>query len=196
MPVAAAQAGRAGRRPRADTPTAAGLPREAGRQRQRTPGWKFAEWEMKGVPAAPGGRVPSDIENGQCVLVRRDTREKQFVEAGRAGDRHPRCHWRPWQRTCTTAPMQNRENRTYGCHHHGRGQGAVPRRTPASSRPCGAATWPVSEAMKEDAGLSSRCMPFAQEHLSDVCPVLRQARPEDGRLGRSVRRRHRADSRA
>ena len=27
------------------------------------------------------------------------------------------------------------------------------------------------EAMKEKAGLSSRCMPFAQEHLSDVCPV-------------------------
>ena len=27
------------------------------------------------------------------------------------------------------------------------------------------------EAMKADAGLSSRCMPFAQEHLSDVCPV-------------------------
>ena len=27
------------------------------------------------------------------------------------------------------------------------------------------------EAMKEQAGLSSRCMPFAQEHLSDVCPV-------------------------
>ena len=29
----------------------------------------------------------------------------------------------------------------------------------------------VLEAMKADAGLSSRCMPFAQEHLSDVCPV-------------------------
>ena len=27
------------------------------------------------------------------------------------------------------------------------------------------------EAMKEQAGLSSRCMPFAQEHLADTCPV-------------------------
>ena len=45
----------------------------------KQPGWKFAQWEMKGVPV----RLevgPRDIENGQCVLVRRDTREKQFVK--------------------------------------------------------------------------------------------------------------------
>jgi prolyl-tRNA synthetase len=40
-----------------------------------TPGWKFAEWEMRGVPL----RLeigPKDIERGQVVLARRDTREK------------------------------------------------------------------------------------------------------------------------
>lgn len=40
-----------------------------------TPGWKFNEWEMRGVPA----RLelgPRDIKNGQAVLVRRDTGEK------------------------------------------------------------------------------------------------------------------------
>lgn len=44
-----------------------------------TPGWKFSEYEMKGVPL----RLeigPKDIENGQCVLVRRDNREKIFVK--------------------------------------------------------------------------------------------------------------------
>jgi prolyl-tRNA synthetase len=43
-----------------------------------TPGWKFAEWEMRGVPL----RLeigPKDIEKGQVVLVRRDTREKAPV---------------------------------------------------------------------------------------------------------------------
>jgi len=43
-----------------------------------TPGWKFAEWEMRGVPL----RLeigPRDIEQGQVVLVRRDTREKISV---------------------------------------------------------------------------------------------------------------------
>ena len=42
------------------------------------PGWKFSEYEMKGVPV----RVeigPKDIEKNQCVVVRRDTREKAFV---------------------------------------------------------------------------------------------------------------------
>ena len=42
------------------------------------PGWKFAEYEMKGVPI----RLeigPKDIEKNQCVLVRRDTMEKTFV---------------------------------------------------------------------------------------------------------------------
>ena len=45
---------------------------------EQSPGWKFAEYEMKGVPV----RVeigPKDIESNQCVLVRRDTREKYFV---------------------------------------------------------------------------------------------------------------------
>ncbi len=43
-----------------------------------SPGWKFAEYEMKGVPI----RIeigPRDIENNACVLVRRDNHEKQFI---------------------------------------------------------------------------------------------------------------------
>ena len=46
--------------------------------RDMSPGWKFNEWEMKGVPI----RIevgPRDIENNQAVLVRRDKNEKQFV---------------------------------------------------------------------------------------------------------------------
>jgi len=46
--------------------------------RDMSPGWKFNEWEMKGVPL----RIeigPRDIENNQAVLVRRDKNEKQFV---------------------------------------------------------------------------------------------------------------------
>ncbi len=44
----------------------------------KSPGWKFSEQEMLGIPV----RVelgPKDIENGQAVLVRRDTREKMVV---------------------------------------------------------------------------------------------------------------------
>lgn len=55
----------------------AGIRAEAD-ERDGTPGWKFNEWEMKGVPL----RMeigPRDVENNQAVLVRRDTHEKTFV---------------------------------------------------------------------------------------------------------------------
>ena len=44
----------------------------------KTPGWKFSEQEIQGIPA----RIeigPKDIEKNQCVIVRRDTREKIVV---------------------------------------------------------------------------------------------------------------------
>ncbi len=47
--------------------------------RDMSPGWKFNEWEMKGVPV----RIeigPRDIENNQAVVVRRDNLEKTFVK--------------------------------------------------------------------------------------------------------------------
>jgi len=48
------------------------------RRDDKTPGWKFNEWELRGVPL----RIevgPRDVQNGQAVVVRRDTREKQIV---------------------------------------------------------------------------------------------------------------------
>lgn len=48
-----------------------------------TSGWKFNEWEMKGVPL----RInlgPRDIEKGQVEFVRRDSREKVLSERGKA----------------------------------------------------------------------------------------------------------------
>ena len=56
---------------------------------EKSPGWKFAEQEMRGIPV----RIelgPKDIEKGQCILVRRDTREKYPVSfeelSGRLGE--------------------------------------------------------------------------------------------------------------
>jgi prolyl-tRNA synthetase len=50
------------------------------------PGFKYADWEMRGVPL----RLeigPKDIEKDQCVLVRRDTREKAFVPLASLAER-------------------------------------------------------------------------------------------------------------
>jgi len=56
--------------------------------RDQSPGWKFNEWEMKGVPV----RIeigPRDIENGQAVAVRRDTHEKSILSLGRLCEEIP-----------------------------------------------------------------------------------------------------------
>lgn len=59
----------------------AGVRVEADLDEEHSPGWKFNEHELRGVPV----RVelgPKDIEKGQAVLVRRDTGEKEFVSQG------------------------------------------------------------------------------------------------------------------
>jgi prolyl-tRNA synthetase len=56
-----------------------GLRVEADLDEEHSPGWKFNEHELRGVPV----RVelgPRDIEKGQAVLVRRDTGEKGFAD--------------------------------------------------------------------------------------------------------------------
>ena len=64
-----------------------------------TPGWKFAEYEMKGIPL----RLevgPRDIAEGQCVLVRRDTREKRPLLSSRISKRPFRHCWRISRSRC------------------------------------------------------------------------------------------------
>ena len=133
-----------------------------------SPGWKFAQYEMKGVPL----RLeigPKDIEKNQCVLVRRDTREKYFVSLDELETEIPRILGLLEENIYNRA-LENRESRTVACT-------TMDEVIKASNESTGfiKTMWCESaeceEQMKEQAGLSSRCMPFAQEHLSDVCPV-------------------------
>ena len=74
-------------------------PRHARRARRDTPGWKFAEWELRGVPL----RLeigPKDIEKSQVVLARRDTREKHADADGRPGRARQRAARRRSSRRC------------------------------------------------------------------------------------------------
>ncbi|MDP3012996.1 MAG: His/Gly/Thr/Pro-type tRNA ligase C-terminal domain-containing protein, partial [Candidatus Subteraquimicrobiales bacterium] len=55
-------------------------------RKEYTPGWKFNEWELKGVPL----RLeigPKDVKKNQVVLVRRDKRTKEFVSVDIAPER-------------------------------------------------------------------------------------------------------------
>lgn len=131
-----------------------------------SPGWKYAEYEMKGVPL----RLeigPRDIENGQCVLVRRDNREKTVVSLDELETAIPellqKVHDGLYQKA-----LARRESMTYTattldelC--------ALANEKPGLIR----AMWCGDEAcelkLKEQAGVTSRCMPFEQEHLADTC---------------------------
>ncbi len=134
----------------------------------QSPGWKFAEYEMKGVPL----RLeigPKDIEKEQCVLVRRDNGEKLFVALAdleaTVAKTLDAIHESMFQKA-----KENLEQHTYAAHsleeakklqeEHG---GFI------KTMWCGDLDCELK--MKEEAGMSSRCMPFAQEHLGDVCPI-------------------------
>jgi len=74
----------------ADTLKKAGIQTHADFRDQYTPGWKFNEWELKGVPL----RIeigPRDVQNRQCVLVRRDNSQELTVKDEEVVDKVKSC---------------------------------------------------------------------------------------------------------
>ena len=131
-----------------------------------SPGWKFAQYEMRGVPL----RLelgPKDIEKGQCVLVRRDTREKAFVPLEKLSAEIPRLLKQTHDSLFARA-LENRESRTFSAT-------TLEELTKIADERSGyiKAMWcgdlQCEEKLKEVAGVSSRCIPFEQEHISDTC---------------------------
>ena len=97
-------------------------------------GWKFAEYEMKGVPL----RLeigPKDIENNQCVLVRRDNGEKVFVSLDELEQKIPELLEAVHQGLFDKAFERRTISRTIIMSF-----ATLPTTSPALSRPCGAAT--------------------------------------------------------
>ena len=132
-----------------------------------SPGWKFSQWEMKGVPL----RLeigPKDIEKNQCVLVRRDTREKTFVSLDELETAIPRL-LEELSANLYQRALENREARTWAATTLDEVKKLAAENTGyIKTMWCGDEA--CEEKMKEEAGLSSRCMPFEQEQLSNVCP--------------------------
>ena len=131
------------------------------------PGWKFAQWEMKGVPL----RLeigPKDLEKNQCVLVRRDTREKVFVSLDELETAIP-AQLEALRKDLYQRALENREKRTWAATTMDEVKELAKANTGyIKTMWCGDLACEMK--MKEEAGLSSRCMPFEQEQLSDVCP--------------------------
>ena len=131
------------------------------------PGWKFSQWEMKGVPL----RLeigPKDLEKNQCVLVRRDTREKVFVSLDELETAIP-AQLEALRKDLYERALANREKRTWAATTMDQVKELAKANTGyIKTMWCGDLACEMK--MKEEVGLSSRCMPFEQEHLSDVCP--------------------------
>ncbi len=133
---------------------------------EQSAGWKFAEYEMKGVPL----RLelgPRDIENGTCVLVRRDNREKTIARLDELDTVIPQLLKAVHDGLYKNA-LARREAMTYAVRSFNE------LKDTADNKPglikamwCGDLSCELK--LKDEAGVTSRCMPFDQEQISDVC---------------------------
>ena len=131
-----------------------------------SPGYKFNYWEMKGVPV----RIemgPRDIENGECVLVRRDNGEKITVKTSELNFKLEEllkdiqtsmfndCKKRMQEKTTIAFNMDEFKNNMET------NQGFI------KAMWCGKEE--CEDKIREVTGAKSRCMPFEQEKISDNC---------------------------
>ena len=129
-------------------------------------GWKCAEYEMKGVPL----RVecgPRDLENGQCVIVRRTDREKVVVKLEEleqaVAEQLTAVHNGMFERA-----KKNLEDHIYEAHSVEEAK-ALQDANGGFVKTMWCGELECELKMKEVAGMSSRCIPFAQEKLGETC---------------------------
>lgn len=132
----------------------------------KMPGWKFAEYEMKGVPV----RVeigPKDIENNQCILARRDTMEKVTVSLDELETAIPQL-LETIQKDMLQKARENRDKNTRAAVTLDEFVNTI-ESNPGFIKAMWCGDRECEDKIKEVAGATSRCMPFEQEHLSDTC---------------------------
>ncbi len=132
----------------------------------KSPGWKFSEQEMRGIPL----RIevgPKDIEAGKCVVVRRDTKEKidvAFTELekkiGEILDK--------MQSDMLEAARARRDSQTFVATDYEEFKKIFSEKTGfVKAMWCGEQA--CEDKIKEELSVTSRCMPFEQENISDKC---------------------------
>ncbi|MBE6529253.1 MAG: proline--tRNA ligase [Ruminococcaceae bacterium] len=130
-------------------------------------GWKFSQYEMKGVPL----RLeigPRDIENNSCVLVSRVSREKKFVSldgiAEAVEEALKSVHDELYNRA-----LENQRARTYDAHSYEEFLDIAQNKS-GFIRAMWCGETECEEKIKDaTGGVKSRCIPEHEDHLSDVC---------------------------
>lgn len=132
----------------------------------KNPGWKFAEQEMRGIPA----RIeigPKDIEQNQCVIVRRDTREKIVVSLDEAVEKLAEV-FDIMQREMLERARAHRDAHTSTAVTYDEFKDAVENK-PGFVKAMWCGDLACEMKIKEDTAATSRCMPFEQETLAKTC---------------------------
>ncbi len=133
----------------------------------KTPGWKFADCEMRGIPV----RVelgPKDIEAGHCVVVRRDTREKIVVALDEIETKIPEI-LETIQKDMFERAKAHRDSHIWDAHNYDELKDVAANK-PGFIRAMWCGDRACEEKIKDELSVSSRCMPFNdQEQISDVC---------------------------
>ena len=131
-----------------------------------TPGWKFAEYEMKGVPV----RIeigPRDIENNCCVAVRRDNGEKTVISLDNLEEEVAKLLDSVTKGLYDKAYASRESMTNVALDLDSMVETADTKPGFIKAMWCGDRA--CEEQLKEKAGVSSRCMPFEQESLTDKC---------------------------
>ncbi|MCI8716843.1 MAG: proline--tRNA ligase [Lachnospiraceae bacterium] len=132
----------------------------------KSPGFKFAEQEMRGIPV----RVeigPKDIQANQAVLVRRDTSEKMIVSLEEIAAKIKEL-LQTIQTDMFEKAKARRDASISTAVNYEEFKDAV-KNKPGFIKAMWCGNQACEDKIKEDTTATSRCMPFVQEQLSDVC---------------------------
>lgn len=132
----------------------------------KSPGWKFSESEMRGIPI----RVeigPRDIEQNQAVLVRRDTHEKIMVSLDEL-DQQVRDLLDNIQKNMYERAKNHRDEHTSEAVDLDTFTKTVEEK-PGFVKAMWCGCQECEDKIKESTGATSRCIPFEQKTLSDTC---------------------------
>lgn len=131
-----------------------------------SPGWKFNEWEMKGVPI----RIeigPRDIENNQAMLFRRDVLEKEAVSLDNLEETVEKL-LKDINSNLLNKAKTMREERTFTVKTFDEMKEVLDKKLGfVKAMWCGETE--CEENIKDETGVTIRCIPFEQENLGDKC---------------------------
>ncbi len=136
--------------------------------RDQSPGWKFSEHEMRGVPV----RIevgPKDIEGGKCVVATRYNGEKQDVSFEDLAEKINDLLKNEIPKGMFEKAAANRTNKTYQCKTIEEINAALTEKGDGFVEAMWCGDEACEDKVKELTGAGSRCIPFEQHEISDKC---------------------------